>query len=151
LPNGKGSEDQEEDLETKVAKLDIFLVYLWRVHGVDYYGGKELCDPADYEGHTNSRRTVRGPRPEEGEQATDEEGDFSHSSWDVVADRHIPLKDGPCSLRQLAWKGVRGSRHKVYFALRGGCSLRPGVKLRWQKQRWRLLEFTFENKPPHLF
>ena len=45
----------------------MLLTYLWRVHGVDYYGGAEVAEP-DEEQRRGPRPTLRCPRPEEGEQ-----------------------------------------------------------------------------------
>ena len=44
------------------------LVYLWRVHGVDFYGGREYSDPGE-RGRATARRTRRGPRPSDGAAA----------------------------------------------------------------------------------
>ena len=51
----------------QVGKLDVLLTYLWRVHGVDYYGGGEVAEPEE-EQRTGPRPTLRCQRPEEGEQ-----------------------------------------------------------------------------------
>ena len=32
----------EDRLDDNLAQLDLHLTYLWRVHGVDYYGGREV-------------------------------------------------------------------------------------------------------------
>ena len=55
-------------------QLDINVLYLWRVHGVDYYAGLELGDWAEWELHDVHLRTLRGPRPEEGEEADAAQG-----------------------------------------------------------------------------
>ena len=44
------------------------LVYLWRVHGIDYYGGREYTNPAE-PGRAAARRTQRGPKPSEADMA----------------------------------------------------------------------------------
>lgn len=44
------------------------LLYLWRVHGIDYYGGREFNNPAE-RGRGAARRTLRGPRPSDEELA----------------------------------------------------------------------------------
>ena len=75
---GKGGEEGEavgEGFEDKVGKLDLQLTYLWRVHALDYYGGKELANPASYEQRESLSRVLRGPRPEDGEQAPEAEGE----------------------------------------------------------------------------
>lgn len=54
--------------------LDLQLTYLWRVHGVDYYAGRELADPMQFKLRLDGKRMLRGPRPEEGEQAPQAEG-----------------------------------------------------------------------------
>ena len=54
-----------------MAQLDLQLSYLWKVHSVDYYAGTELQDPADV---STAMRTLRGPRPEEGEQPDEAKG-----------------------------------------------------------------------------
>ncbi len=51
----------------QAGKLDVVLTYLWRVHGVDYYGGAEVAEP-DEDQRAGPRPTLRCPRPEEGEQ-----------------------------------------------------------------------------------
>jgi hypothetical protein len=51
----------------QIGRLDLQLTYLWRVHGVDYYNGVEVAEPSA-EQRAAPRPTVRGPRPEEGEQ-----------------------------------------------------------------------------------
>ena len=50
------------------------MTYLWRVHGVDYYAGKEAAEPLQFKLRSEGKRMLRGPRPEEGEQATEAEG-----------------------------------------------------------------------------
>ena len=35
----------EDRLEDNLAQLDLYLTYLWRVHGIDYYGGREVREP----------------------------------------------------------------------------------------------------------
>ena len=42
-------------------------MWLWRVHGVDYYAGVEVAEP-DAGQRTGPRPTLRCTRPEEGEQ-----------------------------------------------------------------------------------
>lgn len=54
-----------------MAQLDLQLSYLWKVHSVDYYAGTELQDAADV---SAAMRTLRGPRPEEGEQPDEAKG-----------------------------------------------------------------------------
>lgn len=66
--------EEEGGYEKLLGKLDLQLTYLWRVHGVDYYAGKENAEPGEYEAKSGSRRLLRGPRPEEGEQADEAEG-----------------------------------------------------------------------------
>ncbi len=44
------------------------LLYLWRVHGIDYYAGREFNNPAE-RGRGAARRTLRGARPSEEELA----------------------------------------------------------------------------------
>ena len=63
-----------EDLDEKAGKLDLHLAYLWRVHGVDYYAGKELADPMSFSARATAARTLRGPKPEEGEQIAEADG-----------------------------------------------------------------------------
>ena len=45
------------------ARLDAILSYLWKVHGVDYYGGTELS-LWDFSQRTDRQPMRRGPRPE---------------------------------------------------------------------------------------
>ncbi|KAK9816062.1 hypothetical protein WJX74_001598 [Apatococcus lobatus] len=58
-----------EDFDEQVKQLDINVLYLWRVHGVDYYAGLEVAEPSEWGVHLVQPRTLRGPRPEEGEEA----------------------------------------------------------------------------------
>lgn len=44
------------------------LAYLWRVHGIDFYGGREFTNPAE-RGRAVARRTRRGPQPSAAELA----------------------------------------------------------------------------------
>jgi len=61
------SEAGREESPAEVAgKLDVVLMYLWRVHGVDYYAGSETLEPEDSQ-RAGPRPTLRCPRPEEGE------------------------------------------------------------------------------------
>lgn len=66
----------EEDaaLLDRLGQLDLLLTWLWRVHGIDYYAGKELLQEAEYEARLDRARTIRGPRPEEGEEQDEAEG-----------------------------------------------------------------------------
>lgn len=57
------SDDNHAD---SVAKLDLQLHWLWKVHGVDYYAGIELNDQ-DWPYRLNFCRLIRGSKPEEGE------------------------------------------------------------------------------------
>lgn len=68
------STDDEDSLLSRLGQLDLLLTWLWRVHGIDYYGGKELLLEADYMDRSNMNRTVRGQRPEEGEEQDEAEG-----------------------------------------------------------------------------
>ncbi|KAF8055817.1 hypothetical protein HT031_006592 [Scenedesmus sp. PABB004] len=63
----------EDALAERLAALDLLLVWLWRVHGVDYYGGRELLQEADYMDRGAAARTLRGARPEEGEEQDEAE------------------------------------------------------------------------------
>ncbi len=47
------------------------------MHGLDYYAGREATEPGEYEARIGSRRALRGPRPEEGEQADEANGESS--------------------------------------------------------------------------
>ena len=66
-----------EDIEETIRKLDIQLIYLWKVHAVDFYAGKENADPMSFALRTSTERRIRGPRPEEGEQSADLQGQKS--------------------------------------------------------------------------
>lgn len=68
------------DIEEAIQKLDTQLTYLWRIHAVDYYAGKENADPMYYALRSTSERLIRGTRPEEGEQAADAQG----TAWILV-------------------------------------------------------------------
>ncbi|KAF6250875.1 hypothetical protein COO60DRAFT_1629284 [Scenedesmus sp. NREL 46B-D3] len=63
----------EDALLERLGQLDLLLTWLWKVHGLDYYGGRELLLEADYLDRAASVRTLRGPRPEEGEEQDEEE------------------------------------------------------------------------------
>jgi hypothetical protein len=65
----------EEALLERLGQLDLLLTWLWRVHGLDYYGGRELLLEADYMDRAAAARTLRGPRPEEGEEQDEDEGE----------------------------------------------------------------------------
>ena len=71
---GVKAEASAEDLDKRAGKLDLQLAYLWRVHGVDYYAGKELADPMSFSARGTAARTLRGPKPEEGEQIAEADG-----------------------------------------------------------------------------
>jgi hypothetical protein len=73
----------EEDaaLLDRLGKLDLLLTWLWRVHGIDYYAGKELLQEGEYEARLDRARTIRGPRPEEGEEQDEAEGEFTFDCW----------------------------------------------------------------------
>jgi hypothetical protein len=75
LEGDAGSVEGEEALQERLGQLDLLLTWLWKVHGVDYYGGRELLLEADYVDRAAAARTVRGPRPEEGEEQDEEEGE----------------------------------------------------------------------------
>lgn len=66
--------DDDESLQHRLGQLDLLLTWLWRVHGIDYYGGKELLLEAEYDERRHVNRTVRGQRPEEGEEQDEVEG-----------------------------------------------------------------------------
>lgn len=66
-----------DDSEAAIAKLDLQLTYLWKVHGLDFYAGKEFSQAMQYKLRLTTPRMVRGPRPEEGEQPTEAEGSVS--------------------------------------------------------------------------
>ncbi|WIA09843.1 hypothetical protein OEZ85_010057 [Tetradesmus obliquus] len=68
-----GPPEGEEALQERLGQLDLLLTWLWRVHGLDYYGGRELLLEAEYADRAAAARTVRGPRPEEGEEQDEEE------------------------------------------------------------------------------
>ncbi|KAL4447939.1 hypothetical protein ABPG75_005158 [Micractinium tetrahymenae] len=67
---GSGPADMDAELspEEQQAKLDQVLLYLWRVHGIDFYGGREFNNPAERR-RSAARRTLRGPRPSDEELA----------------------------------------------------------------------------------
>ena len=67
--------EEEEALLAKLGQLDLLLTWLWRVHGIDYYGGRELLLEAEYMDRAHMSRTIRGQRPEEGEEQDEAEGE----------------------------------------------------------------------------
>lgn len=66
--NGKAEEEPD------IGTLDLLLTYLWRVHGVNYYAGKEFAEPTQFKLRTEATRMLRGPRPEDGENPSEAEG-----------------------------------------------------------------------------
>lgn len=68
------AQNDSVNIQPDIGKLDLQLTYLWRVHAVDYYAGKEAPDPEGFKLRLTTTRTLRGPRPEEGEQAPEAEG-----------------------------------------------------------------------------
>ena len=72
----KQTENGKAESETELGKLDLQLTYLWRVHGIDYYTGKEFADPTQFKLRVETTRTLRGPRPEDGEKPSEAEGLF---------------------------------------------------------------------------
>lgn len=73
---GVNCDEDEAALLERLGQLDLLLTWLWRVHGIDYYAGKELLLAADYADRTRKLRTIRGPRPEEGEEQDEDEGEY---------------------------------------------------------------------------
>ena len=67
------------NVEETIQKLDLQLIYLWKVHSLDYYAAKENADPMFYALRQTSERKIRGIRPEEGEQSSDLQGEISLS------------------------------------------------------------------------
>ena len=73
-------------------------VPIWaQVHGVDFYAGDELADPAAFELRLERARMRRAPRPEEGEQPDQAAGarmlmpDLRH-----LRARHAGRQAAPC-------------------------------------------------------
>lgn len=65
-------EDGDNDgLLQLLGRLDLVLTWLWRVHGVDYYAGREMLKDDEWARRLTTSRTLRGPRPEEGEELDD--------------------------------------------------------------------------------
>ena len=74
-----------EGYDEQVKQLDINVLYLWRVHGVDYYAGLEVAEPSEWGVHLVQPRTLRGPRPEEGEESDPAQGRLLFSlSWQCL-------------------------------------------------------------------
>jgi hypothetical protein len=65
----------EAAVEYALGQLDLALTWLWRVHGVDYYAGRELVKPSEYNARLAKQRTLRGPKPEEGEEMDEADGE----------------------------------------------------------------------------
>lgn len=65
--------EDDAALLDRLGQLDLLLTWLWRVHGIDYYAGKELLQEGEYEARLDRARTIRGPRPEEGEEQDEAE------------------------------------------------------------------------------
>lgn len=60
--------------------LDLQLTYLWRVHGVDYYGCREYGGPDD-PSRVGARRTLRAAGEEGKEDAKDEDVKLLDELW----------------------------------------------------------------------
>eukprot|EP00878_Enallax_costatus_P003885 GHUV01004105.1.p1 GENE.GHUV01004105.1~~GHUV01004105.1.p1 ORF type:complete len:477 (+),score=158.20 GHUV01004105.1:186-1616(+) len=94
--------DDEESLISRLGQLDMLLTWLWRVHGIDYYGGKELLLEADYMNRGHMNRTVRGQRPEEGEEQDEDEAKADRDElaervdkvWAARLEKPDPLVEG---------------------------------------------------------
>ncbi|PSC73712.1 Serrate RNA effector molecule [Micractinium conductrix] len=63
---GPADMDAEVSPDECQAQVDKVVLYLWRVHGVDYYGGREYNKPAEL-GRSLAQRTQRGPKPSDDE------------------------------------------------------------------------------------
>ena len=74
-------EEAPKSYDEQLGQLDLQLTYLWRVHGVDYYAGVEHAEPEAYDACADSKRVLRCPRPEEGEQPIKEEGDLMNAPF----------------------------------------------------------------------
>ena len=74
-------EEAPKSYDVQLGQLDLQLTYLWRVHGVDYYAGVEHAEPEAYDACADSKRVLRCPRPEEGEQPIKEEGDLMNAPY----------------------------------------------------------------------
>lgn len=64
----------EAGLSSLLGRLDLLLSWLWAVHGVDYYAGRELLGEEEYATRRPGGRTLRAPQPEEGEGQGVEQG-----------------------------------------------------------------------------
>ena len=73
------------NIEETIRSLDLQLIYLWKVHAVDYYAVKEHADPMYYALRTTTERQIRGIRPEEGEQSADLQGELSPTFFSIVS------------------------------------------------------------------
>ena len=66
---GEAVQDSQLSPEERRTTLDALLVYLWAVHGIDYYGGKEFGGADDSARKIGPpRRTVRPPAPTQQQQ-----------------------------------------------------------------------------------
>lgn len=90
------SVDSEETLLERLGALDLLLTWLWKVHGIDYYGGKELLLETEYLDRAAAARTIRGPRPEEGEEQDENEGEGHAAGW-TQAGAIQPWAQGGCN------------------------------------------------------
>lgn len=54
--------DERRSPEERLAALDALILYLWVVHGVDFYGFREFAGPDD-PSRLTAKCTIRGPRP----------------------------------------------------------------------------------------
>ena len=86
-------EEAPKSYDEQLGQLDLQLTYLWRVHGVDYYAGVEHAEPEAYDACAGSKRVLRCPRPEEGEQPIKEEGDLMNAPF--LSSFSLPLRSVP--------------------------------------------------------
>ncbi|EFN56708.1 hypothetical protein CHLNCDRAFT_51470 [Chlorella variabilis] len=84
----EGGADMDAELspEETAAKLDQLLRYLWRVHGIDFYGGREYSNPAE-PGRAAARRTLRGPKPSDADLAAAAEAEAEAEAEKAAAEK----------------------------------------------------------------
>lgn len=130
----------EEQLVLRLGQLDQLLTWLWRVHGIDYYSGKELLLEVDYISRGSTFRTIRGPRPEEGEEQDEEEGAWvAVGAWLFAAgvEGYADYHQGVCGTQGTSCWGLWGRGEETGMGLPSlgqqagmdGCSCMPWLAL----------------------
>ena len=83
-----------------------------QVHGVDYYAGAELADPDAYAARPlDGGRLLRGPRPEEGEQAAEGAGPGAFPSSSTGIRLRLKIQGLGVRVVSCGWASALASHH----------------------------------------